>query len=1080
VEALESRRLLAAVPLGNLALTEGPAYTGGGPTVAVMNGAAYFTVPRSPVTTELWRSNGRAGGAVMVKSFQAYAWSNANDAPVGNLTVVGQTLYFTVNAGGPTQLWKSDGSAAGTTQVALLTVVSAPPSLTNVGGTLFFVDRGSIPVLWKSDGTAAGTKQVMGGVSATPYLLVDGQTLYFAASDGLYKTTPSGGTPVKITSTVPLNGRSLAVMDGALYFVGPGNFTKLYRYDGTSAPAALTTMVGLGSPELTVVGKHLYFAGEATTLDTELWQSDGTAAGTHLLKDINPGGRSIPADLVAMNGVLYFTADDGVHGRELWRSDGTESGTVLVTDLLTGSKGSRPDDLTVVDDRLYFGAHAADSGYELWRTDGTETGTELVNDVYRGSGGSRVRELVADGATVYFQAVSSLTGYGLFSANTATPGVTLLCDYGGGLMDGTTSLAGTSGGQVVFASGDGSLIGRELYVSDGTPGGIQLLKDIYGTAPFADSSPASLTNVNGTVFFSASSPAGNELWKTDGTAAGTVLVKDGGSYAGQSTSPTLLTGVGGHVFYGGYDETYPRTPVLWESDGTPEGTAEVSHAGGYTILNYPTVKDGVLYFLNGGLSLDSAVPGRYSTSMVRSLGQEVRSLALAGGTLYMSAPGQYATMGAELWKSDGTYGGTVMVKDINPNTDPARGATGSSPSGFTELNGLVYFQATDLTHGFELWRTDGTAAGTQLVKDIRAGTSSSSPGRFVKLGKQLVFIADDGTHGFELWKTDGTSAGTVLLGDLNPGAGASLPGDLKVIGDRVYFTANDGGGRRLWMTDGTTAGTRALTLPGSNPMNLTVVGGTLYFTANDGVNGPALYKWDDSATAPTVTAARFVADGVAPAIEVDVTSSAAGTLIVSALRLTNLTTGQSVDPGIFQVSSTPAGDRAILTVPNNAAGVLADGNYRLTIPAGSLRDAQGVALAGDLSFDFFVFAGDANHDRTVDFTDLVALAQNYNTDGKTFAQGDFNYDGNVDFNDLVILAQRYNTTLAAPGAAAVPAGSSFSSDWALVTSLVQAPTPSAGPAKRKTRERPLFSTESLAKYGVRTKQPRPVARSKKN
>jgi hypothetical protein len=106
---------------------------------------------------------------------------------------------------------------------------------------------------------------------------------------------------------------------------------------------------------------------------------------------------------------------------------------------------------------------------------------------------------------------------------------------------------------------------------------------------------------------------------------------------------------------------------------------------------------------------------------------------------------------------------------------------------------------------------------------------------------------------------------------------------------------------------------------------------------------------------------------------------------------------------------------------------LPDGNYRLTVFASGTSDNFNNALDGngdgipndDYVANFFVLAGDANHDRTVDFNDLVPLAQNYNTfGGKVFVEGDFNHDGNVDFNDLVLLAQRYNTTLAPPPAPA--------------------------------------------------------------
>jgi hypothetical protein len=118
---------------------------------------------------------------------------------------------------------------------------------------------------------------------------------------------------------------------------------------------------------------------------------------------------------------------------------------------------------------------------------------------------------------------------------------------------------------------------------------------------------------------------------------------------------------------------------------------------------------------------------------------------------------------------------------------------------------------------------------------------------------------------------------------------------------------------------------------------------------------------------------------------------------------------------------------------------LPDGNYRARLLGAGITNSGGVALDGDNDntsggthiFDFFHLSGDANHDRHVDFNDLVILAQNYNQAQKAFAEGDFNYDSGTDFNDLVMLAQRYNTSLPAAAAAAeaatpapVPAASS--------------------------------------------------------
>ncbi len=157
--------------------------------------------------------------------------------------------------------------------------------------------------------------------------------------------------------------------------------------------------------------------------------------------------------------------------------------------------------------------------------------------------------------------------------------------------------------------------------------------------------------------------------------------------------------------------------------------------------------------------------------------------------------------GHELWKSDGTAAGTVLVKDIN---------LGRWRSlyfySLTALGDTLFFRANDGVHGDELWKSDGSAAGTTLVKDINP-TGSSDPGWLIVVGSTLFFLADDGMHGRELWKSDGTEAGTSMVKDINP-TSSSTPDDPAAVGDTLFFTANDGThGRELWTSDGTPAGT---------------------------------------------------------------------------------------------------------------------------------------------------------------------------------------------------------------------------------------------------------------------------------
>jgi hypothetical protein len=145
---------------------------------------------------------------------------------------------------------------------------------------------------------------------------------------------------------------------------------------------------------------------------------------------------------------------------------------------------------------------------------------------------------------------------------------------------------------------------------------------------------------------------------------------------------------------------------------------------------------------------------------------------------------------------------------------------------------------------------------------------------------------------------------------------------------------------------------------------------------------------------------------------------------VGDLTLVNLTTGQTIDPATIATAYDPVAKTQTITFPGFPYAHLADGDYKLTLAAAGVTDPAGNALDGNSDgtggdafvFRFYQLGGDANRDRKVDFNDLVALAQYYNTAGKIWPDGDFNGDGNVDFNDLVILAQRYNTSLPEGGA----------------------------------------------------------------
>jgi ELWxxDGT repeat protein len=205
--------------------------------------------------------------------------------------------------------------------------------------------------------------------------------------------------------------------------------------------------------------------------------------------------------------------------------------------------------------------------------------------------------------------------------------------------------------------------------------------------------------------------------------------------------------------------------------------------------------------------------------------------------------------GVELWRSDGTAAGTLLVKNIKT----APGAS-SSPENLTAVSaglfaaGKLFFSADDGTSGVELWVSDGTAAGTVRVKDIHPGSSSSAPMELTALGTTLFFTADDGAAGRELWKSDGTEAGTVRVKDIYPGPVSSHCLVLTSVGGKLFFQAFTALGAELWKSDGTEAGTTLVKdihpAGNSNPAQFVAVGATLFFTADDGTTGRELWRSD--------------------------------------------------------------------------------------------------------------------------------------------------------------------------------------------------------------------------------------------
>jgi ELWxxDGT repeat protein len=458
---------------------------------------------------------------------------------------------------------------------------------------------------------------------------------------------------------------------------------------------------------------------------------------------------------------VLFAATQPATGSALWKSDGTGGGTQMVKDLSDATAGSGPILLTAFKNKLYFRAYVPDTGStggEVYYSDGTEAGTGLLVDLNPGLAGSEPINFKAWGDYLYFSATNGTTGH-------------------------------------------------ELWRTDGTAAGTTLVADINPGA--GDSSPYELTPAGSYLYFGATVTATNkeELWRTDGTAAGTIKLTTITAGTGASTMDLFGADPAGNVYFMATNSSNATT--MWKSDGTVAGTvvynSTLSSVG--TTLNV----DGTIYFAGTASTTGSELyrldPGAPAPVLVKDIfagssSSTPQNLTYLDGTIYFNATN--GTNGRELWKTDGTTAGTVMIKDVNPGS--GNGASAGSGS-LVATNGLVYFRGDDGVHGVELWRSDGTAAGTYMVKDITpTGATSGNATRLFALNGYVYFAADDGVDGVEAWRSDGTTAGTAMLADLYPeNSLIFVPSNARfftAIGNDVYYVYDDGNhGDELWKAD---------------------------------------------------------------------------------------------------------------------------------------------------------------------------------------------------------------------------------------------------------------------------------------
>jgi trimeric autotransporter adhesin len=669
-------------------------------------------------------------------------------------------------------LWRSDGTEAGTVQVGGLEPrVATQAGGANANGRVIYVASGATPDggrLASTDGTAAGSEYLtndtdvllirsVGKVSTVRSVIVSRR---FSRQQLLSTDGTRAGTITLREQSTPVQEAGAVQIGSVLYFVDQGDDAgeELWRTDGTVAGTRIVRDIEVGiegsRPRIMgVSGRYLFFRATTSAFGEEIWRVDSATDAATLLADIVPGEDGyVPQFFAALpNGAFVFSIDS-----ELWFSNGTPGSAQRVIDFVPGE----PDEVEILGStgsRALLRARSGSSGSEVWSTDGSATGTILLREHTPGPLGT----------------MAAIVG-------TLNVGVVLSLGSEDGTNQSFWRSDGTVAGTQQIVPTSSAVIGSNPLVIVGSPG--QLWRIDRSTAA-ARAEPYSIQlgvlsedlKLGERYFFDTYTPnEGFEPGVSDGTTAGTRVLRDIVPQTGdESSAPGEFTTVGGVTFFSASTRAAGRE--LWKTDGTPAGTV--------------LVRD--------------ITPGE--------AGSAPAQLRAVGGVLYFIA--FHPQYGYEPWISDGTAAGTRLLRDIAAGSassvNPSGAAGGCGKQWLGGVAGRVYFGAGDGVTGQEIWTSDGTEAGTRLVRDIVPGAQSSSPCDFSVVNGVAVFRAFTAATGSEFFRSDGTEGGTQLLIDLRPGADSSFVRNMTTFGRYVYFERDLTGGNTndIWRTDGTTAGT---------------------------------------------------------------------------------------------------------------------------------------------------------------------------------------------------------------------------------------------------------------------------------
>jgi ELWxxDGT repeat protein len=493
----------------------------------------------------------------------------------------------------------------------------------------------------------------------------------------------------------------------------------------------------------------------------------------------------------------------------------------LVKDIVPGFFDLSASNLLNFNNTLYFESDQTQSydyafysaKEQLWKSDGTEPGTILIKDLglfYNQAVSSEVNN-----NTLYFEVIvqdpnTNLSSIQLWKTDGTNTGIQLIKDLGSSLtINRFIPLDNT----LYFTTGN-YWNDSQLWKTDGTQTGTILVKDFGNTI-------SNITEVNNSLYLDVSqydsitATSTAQLWKTDSTGTGVELIKDFGNLTFGTTYEDKKISVNDSLYFEigqsyNYYLSSPPLSQLWKSDGTNTGTAIVKDFGSSKDINdFWGNLNNSFYFSVFSPNTEDYYDTTYElwksdgtdggTTLVQDFGKSsLDYLTTINNTLYFTVDNVDSLTNItnhELWKVD-SNGNISLVKDLGE----------FSIQGWETLDNTLYLQASKTdsdtyTQTAQLWKTDGTDMGTILVKEFPKSNwvwSYNSLG-LEAINNSLYFPLTDPNYGTELWMSDGTETGTMMVADINPGQASSNPSLPVDVNGILYLTADNGiHGNELW------------------------------------------------------------------------------------------------------------------------------------------------------------------------------------------------------------------------------------------------------------------------------------------